>query len=223
MKIKGWIFAIVVFLPIFLISQNSQNGNWLIYFGNQKLDQKWNWNNEIQYRNHNFIGDLQQFVVRTGFGYNLSDNNNTILLGYGYFHSQNYISDLVNKVATNEHRIFQQFVTKQNFSSVYIQHRYRIEERIFNNDFQIRFRYFLGVNVPINKKLMLPKTFYASVYNELFLNNQNQFFDRNRLYGALGYVINKNLKMEIGYMNQATEKINRNQFQIVFFNNLPIN
>lgn len=70
---------------------------------------------------------------------------------------------------------------------------------------------------------MLPKTFYASVYNELFLNNQNQFFDRNRLYGAFGYVINKNLKMEIGYMNQATEKINRNQFQIVFFNNLPIN
>lgn len=113
MKIKGWIFAIVVFLPIFLISQNSQNGNWLIYFGNQKLDQKWNWHNEIQYRNHNFIGDLQQFVVRTGFGYNLSDNNNTILLGYGYFHSQNYISDLVNKVATNEHRIFQQFVTKK--------------------------------------------------------------------------------------------------------------
>jgi len=46
-------------------------------------------------------------------------------------------------------------------------------------------------------------------------------FDRNRLYGAIGYVINKNFKAEIGFMAQTVEHSNRNQFQIAIFNNLP--
>lgn len=68
---------------------------------------------------------------------------------------------------------------------------------------------------------MLPKTFYASVYNEIFINGQDQFFDRNRLYGAIGFVINDNFKIEMGYMAQTTQNNIQNQFQIVLFNNLP--
>ena len=70
---------------------------------------------------------------------------------------------------------------------------------------------------------MAEKTIYASAYNEIFLNAQNSIFDRNRLYGALGYVINKNLRIELGYMAQTLENTNRNQFQIVLFNNFSLN
>jgi hypothetical protein len=204
-------------------SQKTDIGNWFIYFGNQKINKKWNWHNEVQYRNYNFIGDLNQLLLRTGIGYNLSENNNNLLLGYGFIHTKRYLANGKDKEGTNEHRIFQQFITRQNFNRVFVQHRYRIEERFLPNDFQMRFRYFLSVNVPLNNKAMTKNTVYASAYNEIFLNGQAPIYDRNRLYGAIGYVLNKNIKVEAGFMAQTLENQNRNQIQIVVFNNLPLN
>jgi hypothetical protein len=202
-------------------SQKTDIGNWFIYFGNQAINKKWNWYNEIQYRNYNFVGDLQQLILRTGVGYNLTENNNNILLGYGFINAQKYIADTETKVGTNEHRLYQQFITKQNIERLFIQHRYRIEERFLPSDFQIRFRYFLSFNIPLNNKKMVANTVYASAYNEIFLNAQKPIFDRNRLYGAIGYVFSKYVKAEVGFMAQTLETTNRNQFQIVLFNNLP--
>jgi len=169
------------------------------------------------------MGDLSQLLVRTGIGYNLTENNNNILLGYGFINSQKYLSNSNEKVGTNEHRVFQQFITRQNFNKVFLQHRYRIEERFLPNDFQMRFRYFLGINIPINKPRLEKNAYYFSAYNEIFINAQQNIFDRNRLYGAIGYIFNKNIKMEAGYMAQTLESTNRNQFQIVIFNNIPFN
>lgn len=201
-------------------AQKSERGNWFIYFGNQKINSKWNWHNEVQYRNYNFLGDLQQLLIRTGLGYNLTENNNNVLLGYAYINTQRYLPNSDDKDGSDEHRIYQQFITRQNFNRTYLQHRYRLEERFLPDNFQIRFRYLFGLNIPIHNKIMTGKTLYASAYNEIFINTQNPVFDRNRLYGALGYVINKNFKLEAGYMAQTLEKTNRNQFQIVLFNNL---
>ena len=203
------------------LSQKTDMGNWLIYFGNQKINRHWNWHNELQYRNYNFIGDMNQLLVRTGIGYDLTENNNNILLGYGFIKTQNYLPNSDEKVTVNEHRIFQQFITRQNFNRVYLQHRYRIEERFLPNDFQIRFRYLLGVNIPINKKTMDKNAVYLSAYNEIFINRQGPLYDRNRFYGAIGYVINKHMKAEAGFMAQTLATANRNQFQLVLFNNLP--
>jgi long-subunit fatty acid transport protein len=197
-------------------------GNWFIYFGNQKINKKWNWHNEVQYRNYNFIGDLNQLLLRTGIGYNLTENNNNILLGYGFIHTERYLANAKDKIAVDEHRIYQQFITKQNFNRVFIQHRYRIEERFLPNDFQIRFRYFVSLNIPLNNKTMIKNTVYASAYNEIFLNGKATIFDRNRLYAGMGYVLNKNIKVELGFMAQTLEQTNRNQFQIIVFNNLPL-
>jgi hypothetical protein len=226
MKLKKYYFITTIFLllcTIALHAQKSNTGNWFIYFGNQKINKKWNWHNEVQYRNFNFMGDLSQLLVRTGIGYNLTENNNNILLGYGFINSQKYLSNSNEKVGTNEHRVFQQFITRRNFNNVFLQHRYRIEERFFPNDFQMRFRYFLGINIPINKPRLEKNAYYFSAYNEIFINAQQNIFDRNRLYGAIGYIFNKNIKMEAGYMAQTLESTNRNQFQIVIFNNIPFN
>ncbi len=201
-------------------SQSSKIGNWFIYFGNQKINKRLNLWNEIQYRNYNVAGDLQQLLIRTGLGYNLSENNNNILLGYGFILGKTYLNNSDDKKSTNEHRIYQQFITRQNFGRIFIQHRYRIEERFLPQDFQMRFRYFLSFNIPINHKNMDAKTIYASAYNEFFLNGQNTYFDRNRLYGAIGYVLNKNFRVEAGMMAQTLQNKNRNQFQVVLFNNL---
>lgn len=211
----------LLFISTLSLSQKSDTGNWLLYFGNQKINEKWNWHNEFQYRNYNFIGDTNQLLLRTGIGYNLTENNNNILLGYGYINTQNYVANSDEKIQVNEHRIFQQFINKQNVGRIFIQHRYRIEERFIESDFKMRFRYFLAVNIPMNKKVMDKNAVYFSAYNEIFINKETPLFDRNRIYGALGYVINKSIKVEVGFMAQTLEKSNRNQFQVALFNSLP--
>lgn len=204
-------------LPYIGTSQNSDFGNWLIYIGNKKLNSKWNIHNEVQYRNYDAVGDLEQLLLRTGLGYTFNDNKNNVLLGYGYILSENYIGDTDDKISVNEHRIFQQFTSKQNIGSVKLNHRYRFEQRFVESDFKMRLRYFLGINVPLGKKETINKSFYLSGYNEIFLNTESSVFDRNRLYGGLGYRVNDKIKIEAGYMNQFFETSNRDQFNIITF------
>ena len=214
--------SIVVFflvMPMMSFSQDSNLGNWLIYIGNKKLNSKWNIHNEVQYRNYNAIGDLEQLLLRTGLGYNLTENNNNILIGYGYILSENYIPDTDDKISVNEHRIFQQFTTKQSLWKVKLSHRYRFEQRFVESDFKMRFRYFLGFNIPLQSKEESKKELYLSAYNEIFLNTNSAIFDRNRVYAGLGYKINRNIKIELGYMNQFFETDSRDQINLLTFVN----
>ncbi len=215
-------FLLFLLIPVSMHAQESAVGNWMMYFGNQKLSDRWNWHNEIQYRNYNFAGDLEQLLFRTGIGYNLSANNNNLLLGYAYIHGEPYVAGTDEKTNVNEHRIFQQFISRQQFGRFYLQHRYRIEERFIEEDFKMRFRYFLGLNVPINKKEMVSKTIYLSLYNEIFIQPKSPVFDRDRVYGAIGYVFSSNLKVEAGLMAQLLESSDRAQFQIALFNTFPL-
>ena len=216
---KNLIFILIVLFSSTLgFSQDSNLGNWWIYFGNKKINSNWNWHHEVQYRNYNAIGDLEQLLLRTGIGYNLTENNNNLLLGYGYIISQNYVDGLEDKVQVNEHRIYQQFITRQSFSRVKVQHRYRFEQRfVEDNDPRVRFRYFLSLNVGLNNKDIVDNTWYGSMYNEIFINGDGTFFDRNRLYFGLGYKLSKTAKFEFGYMNQFFNVGGRDQLNVITF------
>ena len=72
MKKLAFLFIIISSLSY---SQESDLGNWLIYIGSKKVNTKWNIHHEVQYRNYNAIGDLEQLLLRTGVGYNLSPKN----------------------------------------------------------------------------------------------------------------------------------------------------
>ncbi|THH41968.1 DUF2490 domain-containing protein [Neolewinella litorea] len=198
-----------------LAAQDSELGNWIIYFGNKDLGDRWNLHHEVQYRNYNAIGDLEQLLLRTGVGYDVTDNLN-VLLGYGYINSQNYVDPALDKVEVNEHRIYQQIITRQQLGPVSVQHRYRFEERfVENQDFGFRFRYFLAFNLPLSGQEMGPKTWYLSAYNEIFVTTENRPFDRNRLYGGLGYVARPGLRFEVGYMNQFFATGGRDQINLI--------
>jgi hypothetical protein len=216
-KISMAALMVTLMLPIFAQSQESDFGNWLIYIGNKKLNSKWNIHNEVQYRNYNAIGNLEQLLLRTGLGYTFNDNKNNILLGYGYILSENYIGNSDDKMSVNEHRVFQQFTSSQNIGSVKLSHRYRFEQRFVEDDFKMRFRYFLALNIPLSNKEN--NKFYASAYNEIFLNTESSIFDRNRVYAGIGYTINKKIRIEAGYMNQFFETNGRDQFNIITFVN----
>ena len=210
--------AILLALPTIVSAQDSNLGNWLIYIGSKKLNSKWNIHNEVQYRNYNAIGDLEQLLLRTGVGYNVNDKNN-VLLGYGYILSENYIGESDDKIAINEHRIFQQYTTKQDISKVSLSHRYRLEQRFVEEDFKLRFRYFLSLKIPLKIKEKGTSPLYLSAYNEIFLNSKSSIFDRNRVYGGLGYNLSENIKIELGYINQFFETNSRDQINLITFVN----
>lgn len=218
-RIKLLALASVVMLPLLSQAQDSNLGNWLIYIGNKKINQNWNIHHEVQYRNYDAVGDLEQLLLRAGVGYNLTENNNNLLLGYGYILSENYVGDSDDKVSVNEHRIFQQFITKQSLWKVKLSHRYRFEQRFVEGDFKMRFRYFLGLNIPLQYKEDGKNPLYLSAYNEIFLNTKSSVFDRNRVYGGLGYKFSKQLKVELGYMNQFFETSGRDQINLIAFVN----
>jgi len=216
-KVRLVALTVVLMLPLFAQSQESDFGNWLIYIGNKKINNKWNIHNEVQYRNYDAAGDLEQLLLRTGLGYAFNESKNNVLLGYGYILSENYLSNTDEKISVNEHRIFQQFTSKQNVGSVKLNHRYRFEQRFVEADFKLRFRYFLGLNIPLNKNEEGNNKYYVSAYNEIFLNTKSSVFDRNRVYLGIGYNINSNIRIEAGYMNQFFETSSRDQFNIITF------
>ena len=215
------LFVILLFIvPTSLLAQPSDFGNWLIYFGDKKINDRFNWHYEAQYRNYNFIGDTEQLLLRTGLGYNLTEKNNNIHLGYAFIYNEPYIGDTDEKTNFVEHRTYQQFITRQTFGRFALQHRYRFEQRFFDDDFRLRLRYFLALNIALSKKQMADNTLYFSTYNEIFINTEQTYFDRNRLYGGLGYRFSKNVRAEIGIMNQTTNRVSRNQLNIITFVNL---
>ncbi|MFT7588551.1 MAG: hypothetical protein ACI959_000762, partial [Limisphaerales bacterium] len=209
------LFVLIALIPFICSAQESNIGNWMIYFGNKKINSNWNWHHEVQYRNYNEAGDLEQLLLRTGIGYNLSEGNNNLLLGYGYIISENYVGGSDSKTQVNEHRIYQQFITRQRLPLLSIQHRYRFEQRFVEGDFKLRGRYFLSVNVPLNNKGMKDKTIFLSAYNEIFLSLNSPVFDRNRVYGGIGFKLNKLARFELGYMNQYFENAGRDQINII--------
>ena len=213
------LIIILLFTPMSLFAQKSDIGNWLIYFGDKKFNEKFNWHHEVQYRNFNFIGDTEQLLLRTGLGYDLSEKNNNILLGYGFIYSEPYIGNTNSKASNSEHRVFQQFITRQAFGRLFLQHRYRFEQRFFENDFKLRLRYFLAVNIALNNKELTNNTLYLSAYHEIFVNTEQNYFDRNRLYGGIGYKFSKIIRLEIGFMNQTTNAASRSQLNILTFVN----
>ena len=210
---KRFVITVFMLIPLLGIAQKSELGNWLIYFGNKQFNEKWNLHHEVQYRNYNGIGDLEQLLIRTGLGYNITSNTN-ILMGYGYINSENFTGVSDNQTTVQEHRIYQQLITKQKIGSVVVQHRYRFEQRFVEDDFRTRFRYFLGINIPFKN----PK-YYLSGYNEIFLNGDKNVFDRNRIYGGFGYRLNKKIRFEFGYMSQVFESSSRDQLNMITFVN----
>ena len=109
--------------------------------------------------------------------------------------------------------------TKQNIGKVSLSHRYRLEQRFVEEDFKLRFRYFLSLKIPLKIKETGTSPLYLSAYNEIFLNSKSSIFDRNRVYGGLGYNLSENIKIELGYINQFFETNSRDQINLITFVN----
>lgn len=202
--------------------QEDQTGAWYMYFFNTTLnDSPWGIQGDLQHRNWNIAGDLEQLMLRGGLTYSPQNANIKFTLGYGNITTGAFGSD---NTTTAESRFYQEALFPVKFGNrFYTNHRFRYEQRfVENQDFRTRYRYNLFLNIALNKPEMERNTIYLAIYNELFMNGQRtvgngntvEFFDRNRLYGAVGYVIQDGLKVQLGVMNQTTDSWGKNQIQL---------
>ena len=76
--------------------------------------------------------------------------------------------------------------------------------------------------LPLNSQKIEKGTTYLGIYNELFVNGEKTFFDRNRLYGGVGYKYANNIDFQFGLLRQETQSIAKTflQFGIIFNTNL---
>lgn len=197
-------------------------GAWYMYFYNASFDKgPWGVQGDIQHRNFNSFGDLEQLLLRSGLTYKPQNTNIKFTLGYGHITTGTYGD---SESTTQESRIYQEALYPVKFGKrFYTNHRFRYEQRfVENQDFRTRYRYNLFLNIPLNQHIMDEKTVYLAFYNELFINGERnigdnktvEFFDRNRLYIALGYFIKKQLKVQLGMMTQTTNNVEKSQLQL---------
>jgi hypothetical protein len=210
-------FLMLCFLPFSLLAQQEEMGNWLMYFGTNKVSDDFSIHSEIQYRNHTIAPiNVEQLLLRIGLNYHFSDRA-FVTAGYAYIPSYVFESDQKSP-ETEEHRIWQQFILTNTIGSVKFEHRYRLEQRWVSQEYRNRFRYRLMLFVPLNKPKIEKGTLFLGVYDEIFINAEKTFFDRNRLYGALGYQLNKNTNVQAGIMHQQVNDFGKwyLQFAVIF-------
>ena len=218
------IISIFLFLPTAVEAQIDEDklGAWYMYFFNTTFkESQWGFQGDVQYRNWNLGGDLEQLLLRAGVTFKPKNADIKFTLGYGNITTGAYGSD---NSTVNESRIYQEALFPVQFGKrVYTNHRFRYEQRfVESQDFRTRYRYNLFINIALNKAAMEAKTLYLALYNELFINGQRdigngrtvEIFDRNRFYFAMGYVIKKGLKVQFGAMNQTTDNWSKNQIQL---------
>ncbi|MEE4285496.1 MAG: DUF2490 domain-containing protein [Mariniphaga sp.] len=221
-KILALFIGLLSTVSAFSQIDEDQAGAWYMYFFNGKFgESKFGFQGDIQYRNWNLAGDLEQLLLRGGLTFQPANSGAVFTLGYG-----NIASGVMGDDDTNslEHRIYQEVLLPHNpLKRIFLTHRYRYEQRfVENQDFRTRYRYSLFMNVPLNKEKVEKQALYFAFYNELFINGQRdigngnkvEIFDRNRTYFGLGYGISEKLRMQAGWMSQNTENWSKGQFQL---------
>jgi len=172
-------------------------GSWHSYFGNNKISERFGIHSEIQLRYYEQGSNFNQSVWRLGLNYTLGPNA-TATLGYTNLITDTSFED-AGEPKIREHHVYEDFVLKNQLWKLNFQHRYRLEQRFIDfgdrNETQHRIRYRLLFSIPLSKVV------YLKFYEEVFLNFQNNTFDQNWTYAAMGFNVFDNVSAEVGYIN----------------------
>lgn len=198
-------------------------GSWLI--GTVQLPgsptNRWGGFAEVQARTNSVFHDYFYNELKAGGSFDI-DPNFTVVVAGGRYTTSDY-QDLGAGPLNVEKRLWEQLVLTQYSHRLKLEHRYRIEQRWLafrdgSSEFRQRFRYRLNAFLPLNHKTIVPGTVFLSAYDEVFLNPKGPVFERNRVYGGVGYQFDKHVVLQAGYVNQANYNYMASQGQFVLQN-----
>lgn len=159
------------------------------------------------------VGEMAQLYLRFGMTWRVDDD---IELTGGavtplYFAPRVRVAQGDVARIVPQFRFWEQALMVQTIKRVRLYHQFRFEQR-WRRDFAreapfeltFRFRYKLAAYVPLNNTRMVEKTLFLVVYEEIFIQAGRTIlfdhFEDNRIGGALGWILNRNLQTEMGYM-----------------------
>lgn len=203
------------FYSVYAHAQQPYNdgGYWLFYFGDNKINDKIGIHSEAQLRSLGVSNSISSKFVRTGLNFYTSQTS-MLTAGYGFFYNEP-TREGVQGAIVREHRTWQQFLMRKKTNFVFMEHRYRIEQRFIENatyqtestDHRLRYRF--QAIVPFYTISPYLRYFFFATYNETMLNLKNEsanVYDRNRLYAAIGIQISPMLNFQFGYLNQLASQ-----------------
>jgi len=208
----------------------SQFNAWLVYMGTHKLSKRTDLYTDFQYRRNEFLINPLQLQIRAALDYKLPMGVK-ISPAYVFTFTSPYGKQTPTSYEFSEHRPFEQLAYKSKLGRLDVFHRYRLEQRFIelkslngNGDFVIdkwefrhRIRYRLLVNLPLNNKELIDKTFFMQFWDELFIgfgkNVKKNMFDQNRLFGGFGYRFNAKTSIVTGYLYQGILKSDGVRFE----------
>lgn len=207
---------------------------WLAYTGILKIHPKFALHTEYQWRRVDGLKNPQQSLLRTGVNYALRKDV-SLNAGYAFAETSPY-GDYPNANAFSEHRIFEQIVLKNPIGKADVSHRFSLEQRFLEKFitqngvtktdwvFLNRMRYRLRTEIPIYKNGADNNSVSIILLDEVFVgfgkNVGVNVFDQNRLAALVGYKVNKNVKIEAGYLSQILQQGKRVNDKSVFqYNN----
>jgi len=213
------LYFTILLIPFLVGAQNNPEeefGGWYMYFGMNKISERFSIHSEAQFRYYETADNFNQLLLRTGLNYHI--NPNAIATGgYAFIKTDPTFLEEEGDRDSREHRIFQQFILKNKVWEFIFEHRYRLEQRFL--DFGDEMRTEHRARYRIQMSLPLTDTFFLNFYDELFINLQDNLFGQNRLYGALGIHLTPNSSVQLGYLrNQFTSQV-FDRLQIGFFYN----
>ncbi len=198
------------------VNGEDQLGAWYMYFGLNRISDDWSIHSEAQFRFWETTSNFNQLLLRTGMNYHINDEA-MATLGYAYIATDTSFEEFPGEEDLSEHRIFQQFILRNEVGKVLFEHRYRLEQRFIDfgtdTDLKHRARYRLQLTLPLTEVV------FINWYNEIFLNLQDNVFDQNRFYAALGFKISPITSVQVGYLKNHFPAAHYDRLQLGVFVN----
>lgn len=202
---------------------HSREQLWLAVFNQTRLTDRWGMWVDIHYRMTDHFADRPfQLLLRPALIYFIKDN---LRLNFGYALVQHFPGKGLNTTRT-EHRPWQQIWWNQKYTGFTTLQWIRLEQR-FNEkvvsdvkqdgyNYNFRVRYNFSFFLPLKGKEMGPKTPFAVVIDEVFLNFGDKVifntFDQNRFFAGFGYQFTSHLNAQLGYMNVYQQEASGNNY-----------
>ncbi|MDX2149603.1 MAG: DUF2490 domain-containing protein [Bryobacteraceae bacterium] len=180
---------------------------------------RWGVHFDTQWRRDNVGFHWQQYQLRPGINYRISDN---VLLTIGYVFTRTYpYGDYPVARAIPEHRPYEQLLVRHRVRGMRVSHRFRLEQRFIRYPteadagitYQNRFRYLARAEFPVGKS----GEWYVPVFNETLIGFRPNYgarpWDQNRLFVGIGRLTER-FAVDIGYMKQLLGQRNGRIYEV---------
>ncbi|RKS15162.1 DUF2490 domain-containing protein [Flavobacterium sp. 120] len=217
---------IIFFLFVSVLCQAQTEKNidhqsilWTRYNNQLVLNEKWSLHTEFD--NRVFLKPVKEnlYVIRIQGRYKINENLEAGI-GFAHFSVATQEPEVSYDFKIPEYRGQQDLTWKLNINKVTLLQRFQAEERFIHNankesllpgsTFTWRFRYRLQADYIFWKK---ENQFLKTILSDEIMFNAGKTiikntFDQNRIYAALQYGINKNIALELGYLNSFQRRTN---------------